>query len=60
MSDLHDDARERAIQWLISMAERNLDYWQIQSRLTEDPDTLSAISEDILKTESALRILEDR
>lgn len=60
MSDLHDDALERAIQWLISMAERNLDYWQIQSRLTEDPDTLSAISEDILKTELALRILEDR
>lgn len=60
MSDLHDDALECAIQWLISMAERNLDYWQIQSRLTEDPDTLSAISEDIFKTESALRILEDR
>lgn len=60
MSDLNDAARESAIRWLISVAESNLDYWRIQSRLTEDPDTLSALNQDIFKTESALRILEDK
>lgn len=57
MSELHEAAHEQAINHLISVAESQLDQWRIQSRLTQDPDTLSALSEDIFKTESAIQIM---
>lgn len=57
MSDLIEAAHEQAINHLISVAESQLDQWRIQQRLTQDPDTLSALHEDIFKTESAIQIL---
>ena len=60
MSELHEAAHEQAISHLISVAESQLDQWRIQSRLTQDPDTFSALSEDIFKTESAIQILRGK
>jgi len=60
MSELQEAAHEQAINHLISVAESQLDQWRIQSRLTQDPDTLSALSEDIFKTESAIQILRGK